>query len=154
MVRGAMVDPSGRIPFRITAAFDVQEVVGRALGGRPCLKLTAPLKYCVGRADSDEMVTAPAGFETDLASVPWGLWNLVPPWGSHARPAIFHDFLYRTRGGGMFDGQRWITRAAPYTRAEADAIFLEAMEVVGVTWWRRWLMYAAVRLGGWMGWGA
>lgn len=43
------------------------------------------------------------------------------------------------------------TRA--YSRAEADAIFREAMEVVGVSAWRRFVMYRAVRMGGGGGWG-
>ena len=34
-----------------------------------------------------------------------------------------------------------------YTRAEADAVFREAMEVVGVPAWRRAVLYHAVRMG-------
>lgn len=41
----------------------------------------------------------------------------------------------------------------PYTRAEADAVFAEAMQVVGVPAWRRTVMYRAVRMGGGNGWG-
>lgn len=43
--------------------------------------------------------------------------------------------------------------ARAYVRAEADAIFREAMEVVGVSAWRRTVMYRAVRMGGKGGWG-
>lgn len=132
------------IPFRITDSFQVQEVVGKSRGGRPLVQLITPLMYCVGHADSDECITVPAGFITDFASVPWGLWNLFPPFGQYARPAIVHDFLYSV--GGQIPGRC-------YTRKQADSIFKEALSVVGIPAWRRELMYRAVRLGGGSGWG-
>ena len=42
----------------------------------------------------------------------------------------------------------------PITRKQADQIFLEAMGVLGVRKWRKYLMYYAVRLGGWLAWRA
>lgn len=129
---------------RITGAFRVEEVVGLSRGGRACVRLLEPLSYHVGSEDSPEVITVPAGFETDFASIPWGMWNLFPPLGPWARPAIVHDALYEWGG---------VTPAKTYTRAEADAIFREALEVVGVPAWRREVMYRAVRLGGRSGWG-
>jgi len=153
---------------RITGAFRVEEVPGVSRGGRSCVRLLECLEYHVGHPDSPEVITVPAGFVTDFASIPWGLWNLFPPFGPWARPAIIHDFLYETRGEGWWqpegaNRQKWITGpirtdfAAPiYLRYEADAIFLEAMTVVEppVPKWRRTLMYQAVRMGGAKGWGA
>ena len=141
-------------PARITATFRVEEVVGKSRGGRACVRLLEPVDYRVGSAESDEQIMVPAGFETDFASIPWGLWNLFPPLGPWARPAIIHDFLYATRGDGIFGTRKWITREVAYSRAEADAIFREAMEVVEVPAWRRAIMYRAVRIGGWVCWGA
>lgn len=143
---------------RITAAFQVEEVFGQSRGGRPCVRLLHPVQYHVGSDDSLEVITVPAGFVTDFASIPWGLWNLFPPWGPHARPAIVHDFLYETSGTGVWravgdePAGRYITRQADYSRSEADGIFREALGVVGVPGWRRTLMYRAVRLGGGSGW--
>ncbi|MEW5687217.1 MAG: DUF1353 domain-containing protein [Pseudomonadota bacterium] len=150
---------------RITEAFEVRELPGLGRGGRPCVQLRAPLEYRVGSADSPETIIVPHGFVTDFASVPWGLWNLFPPLGIYARPAIIHDFLYATGGQGDWDGLgpfqdgRYLTGplrkdvAAPsYSRAEADAVFREAMAVVGVAPWRREVMYRAVWLGGGSGW--
>lgn len=145
---------------RITGAFRVEEA-GESRGGRSCVRLLEPLEYHVGDADSAEVITVPTGFETDFASIPWGLWNLFPPLGPWARPAIVHDFLYATRGTGWYGPpgvrgrRRWITRLSPYTRPEADGIFREAMTVVEppVPAWRREVMYRAVRLGGGGGWG-
>jgi hypothetical protein len=139
---------------RITEAFRVEECPGESRAGRQCVRLLEPLEYRVRADDSEELIVAPAGFETDFASIPFGLRNLFPPLGPWARPAILHDFLYGTQGTGRFEGVRWISRARDYSRAEADGIFREAMAVVGVPVWRRGLMYRAVRLGGRRGWGS
>lgn len=139
---------------RITSVFRVEEVVGKTMGGRACVRLLEALEYRVGSEDSPEVIVVPAGAETDFASIPFGLRNTFPPLGPWARPAIIHDFLYRTQGTGIFEGVRWIKRPVDYGRKEADGIFLEAMEVVGVPAWRRSIMYRAVRLGGASGWGS
>lgn len=137
---------------RITEAFAVREIPGKVREGRQCVLLLEALEYRVGADDSPEVIVVPAGFETDFASIPFGARNLFPALGPWGRPAIVHDFLYETRGTGLFDGTRWITRAKPYTRAEADAVFCEAMQVVGVPAWRRAIMYRAVRIGGRRAW--
>lgn len=87
-------------------------------------------------------VIVPAGFETDFASVPWFFRRIFPPAGDGPRarwgPAsVVHDFLYRTGTG---------------TRREADRIFREAMQAEGVSAWRRWAMWAAVRVFGSAAW--
>jgi hypothetical protein len=126
---------------RITGAFRVEEIPGRSRGGRAVVRLLEALEYRVGHAASDELVRVPAGFETDFASIPWGLWNFFPALGPWARPAIVHDWLYATAGLG-----------GRYSRARADDIFAEAMAVVGVPRWRRVIMVASVRLGGGRAW--
>ena len=78
-------------------------------------------------------VYVPAGFETDFASIPRGLWNIFPPTGQYGKAAVIHDFLYRKSG---------------VPRDKADKIFLEAMEVLGVGWLTRHVIYRAVRLFG------
>ena len=127
---------------RITERFRVEEA-GETREGRYCVRLLETLEYRVGSEDSDEVICVPVGFETDFASIPWGLWNLFPPLGKWARPAIIHDFLY-DRGG--------VLPSKTYSRKEADMIFREAMSVVGVPAWRREVMFAAVRVGGAGGW--
>lgn len=79
----------------------------------------------------------PAGFITDGASVPRGLWNLFPPFGKYNKAALLHDYLYQF--GTM-------------TRAQADWVFLEAMKELGVGFLTRWAMYLSVRAGGWCAW--
>lgn len=81
--------------------------------------------------------TVPAGFVTDFASVPRGLWNILPPFGRYSRAAVLHDWMYHT---GIVN------------RARADRIFLEGMAALGVSWAKRWAMYFGVRVGGWVRW--
>lgn len=89
------------------------------------------------------------GFVTDFASMPL---NIIfrSPGGKWDKPAVVHDCLYKTARVSVegHDDQR------PVTRGEADAIFLEAMEVAGVDWFRRRIIYAGVRVGGWRAWQA
>lgn len=88
-------------------------------------------------------VLIPAGFLTDGASVPRGLWNIIPPFGRYNKAALLHDFLYKT--GRM--------NRARVTRKQADEIFLAAMVALDVPGWQRWAMYAGVRVGAWRAWG-
>lgn len=82
-------------------------------------------------------IVVPAKFLTDLASIPRILQNLIPVNGKHRAAAILHDYLYVTQ---------------KLLRAQADALFLEAMKSSGVGAVQRWVMYAAVRAAGWMIW--
>lgn len=164
---------------RISESWAGRELPGDLVDGRQRVKLIEPLEYRVGGAECEETILVPAGFVTDFASVPMGARNLFPALGLYARPAIIHDLLYLIegdlpnlldrltapgRGRPMLNAEEItaylnLTSARPeintraYERAEADAIFREAMEVVGVSAWRRFAMYRAVRLGGGKGWG-
>ena len=81
----------------------------------------------------------PRGFITDLASIPAMLRGPLNVNGSHRRAAVLHDYLYCTR---------------PVSREEADDLFLEAMEAIGVGRVTRTLMWTAVRAFGWRVWNA
>lgn len=78
-------------------------------------------------------ITVPAGFQTDLASVPrLPLVYLLA--GDCARQAaVVHDYLYST---GIV------------SRSVADEVLREASAITGVPTWRRMLMFAGVRLFG------
>lgn len=83
-------------------------------------------------------ITVPEGFVTDLASIPRGLWNLLPKAGPYVKAAVVHDWLY-------WDGR---IEGAPITRGDADGVFKRAMESVGVGAFKRNLIWLAVRVGG------
>ena len=115
-------------------------------------KITAPFEYHIGAADGHDVVTIPTGFVTDFASVPRVLWNVLPPTGSYGKAAVIHDWLYQMRVIFVDDGSRTTLRYA--SRAEADAVLLEGMRVLGVNTFTTWIIYAGVRIGGWVPWNA
>ena len=98
----------------------------------PCKwRLEADLVYQSNAAETT--FTVEKGFETDFASVPRLPLAYLFTGNTAHRPAVIHDYLYRT---GIV------------SRAKADSVFIEAMEVTGMSWWRRYLMWAAVRTFG------
>ncbi len=93
----------------------------------------SPLVY---ESDILGMISIPAGFETDFASVP-----RVPIaytfFGDRAhRESVIHDWLYR------------IDAIPPATYDQANQVFLEAMECRGKGWFVRRFMYWGVCWGG------
>ncbi len=86
------------------------------------------------------VVHVPEGFITDFASIPRALWAALPPTGRYGKAAVVHDYLYVTAGKG--DG------TLGFTKPQADSIFLEAMEVLGVPWLERHVMWLAVKAFG------
>lgn len=98
-------------------------------------RLTKPLVY-----QSDilgECVIVPKGFKTNFASVPRFLPLAYALFGDTAhRAAALHDWLYSEECSGV-------------ARADADAVFLEAMQSEKMSWWRRGAMWLGVRALGW-----
>ena len=93
-----------------------------------------PLVY---ESDLVGVVTVPAGFFTDLASVP-RVPFIYESWGNRAhRAAVIHDYAYR------------IDSTPQFTYRQANAVFREAMEATGASFKIRWPMWLGVFLGGW-----
>jgi len=107
-------------------------VVGEYVRGTERFRLVDDLNY-----QSDllpEIITVPAGFETDFASIPKALWWYIAPTSPQIRDgAIVHDFLY---------AMRLVPRLC------ADAILREAMKALGASITERNVVYYAVRLRG------
>jgi hypothetical protein len=117
----------------------IVRVEQRERAGRGLYTVMEPFTYQVGRVDSGVEITVPAGFETDLASIPRLARWLISPGGLHAKAAVLHDALYHDAAQ-----RQWFQ----LTRENADETFLEAMEVLGVPAWRKQVMYYSVRLFG------
>ena len=113
-------------------------------------RLNRSFLYCIGEADSTNVVVVMAGFVTDFASVPRPLWWLIPSWGKYGKAAVIHDYLYQTHAIQI--KYKGLYTKLIVTRKEADDIFLEAMGVLNVAKWRKTVMYKAVRLFGWLAW--
>jgi hypothetical protein len=86
-------------------------------------------------------IGVPAGFITDLASIPRLLRSVFNVNGRSREAAVLHDYLYCSQG---LNG--WLSRA------QCDRIFRDAMRDRGVNWLQRVAMWAGVRLGGWLYW--
>lgn len=82
---------------------------------------------------TNKTYTVPRHFNTDFASVPRLPVAYYLAGNTAHQAAVVHDWLYRTG-------------AEP--RTVCDAIFREAMAATGISAWRRWLMWAGVRIGG------
>lgn len=79
----------------------------------------------------------PGTWETDLASIPGLATWLVPKDGSHTPAALVHD--------AMVGEQEYISDDT-VSRQEADTIFRQGMQYLGVPLLRRWMMWAAVSM--------
>lgn len=95
--------------------------------------------YC--HRQSGQVFRIPRGYQTDFASIPAVARLLTDRMGDTLEPAKIHDWLYSV-GEGAADTSKEVKRA------EADKIFLDAMEDNGVGLATRWIMYQSVRLGG------
>lgn len=102
----------------------------KRIGGDDPWQLQEELLY-----DSEEyggLLTVPAGFKSDLASVPRFFWRMFPPDGDYTYAAILHDY-------------HCIKKFPDIDSKKAARIFREAMLSLGVGKWRAGAMYRAVK---------
>jgi hypothetical protein len=85
----------------------------------------------------DQAVSVPAGFVTDLTSIPRIFWAVLPKTGPYTYPAVIHDYLY------------WFQSC---TREEADDVLRTTMVELRVAALKINTIYSAVRLSGGSAW--
>ena len=92
----------------------------------------------------EHTITAPANYETDLASIPRIFWSILAPEELSLAAPLFHDLIYRCAGSlpesglNPFDGK-------VFERKEVDDLFLELMKKAKIPRWKRTAAYCAVR---------
>ena len=123
-----------------TAKFVCSPLDTRDCGDGKNAILLAPVRFY--SAKLGRTVVAPAGMKTDFASIPRGVWNVIPKRGKHDRAAVIHDAGYR---GFLKD---ILGNPLHVSKQVSDDLFDEGMRVDGVSLWQRVLMYRAVRLFG------
>ena len=100
------------------------------------------VRYRLDEEDEFREITVPGGMLTDLASVPSVARSVVGRVGPHLEASIVHDFLYiawqDVDGRGARDEDREF----------ADKLMRVAMEKAGVSGWKRFIIYNAVRTFG------
>lgn len=87
-----------------------------------------------------------AGFHFDLSSVPRILWPLLASYELGVLAPLCHDYLYRHGGVAPSDPPGW------YDRYLTDLQFLRHMTQEGVSAFRRYAAFLAVRLFGAFAW--
>lgn len=102
-------------------------------------RLHADLRY--QSAVLGKVITVPAGFVTDFASVPRLPFAYLLAGATSVKPSVVHDFLYRSRPHEC-------------TRAQADAVLREGSLAIGEPSWRCWMMWFSVRMFGSAAWAA
>jgi hypothetical protein len=112
-------------------------------GSRRVAAVAQPFGFVCKIANRERLaVVVPAGYVTDFASIPRAVHFIISPFGKHAEAAVVHDWLYAL--GTPKDGK---------SRRTADKAFVKALRLLEVNFFKRQIMYWAVRLGGGGGYG-
>ena len=122
--------------MKFTTPLRLERVEDVSRDGRGTWVLLAPLGYESAAIGAGSV---PAGFVTDLASVPRLPVAFFLAGGLAHAAAVLHDWLYTTHSTD---------------RATADAVFQDAARACGVSPWRAWVMWLGVRAGGASAWAA
>ena len=101
--------------------------------GRALWRLDAPMSAQVDGL----LYTVPDGFETDFCSVPKVPFVYLLAGGIGAKAGVLHDWTYSRE----YDGPA-------IERARADDVLYAGLLACGVSTWRAWLMFRAVRMFG------
>jgi hypothetical protein len=107
-------------------------------GSRRIAAVAQPFGF-VARISRKERIAVitPTGYVTDFASIPRAVHFLISPFGKHAEAAVIHDWLYTMGERGDRKG-----------RLRADRAFVKALRLLEVDWFKRQIMFWAVRMGG------
>jgi len=99
-------------------------------------------RYYIGSEGSDKYVDVETGFRTDGATIPRLLWWILPPMGEYSQACTLHDKLCQTyRITQIING---VPTQVPVTRKEIDEILKEAMDVLEVIAWKKFLINCGV----------
>lgn len=86
---------------------------------------------------ANDIITIPAEFPTDLASIPRFLWSLLPPNGVWEKAAVLHDFgCVSLRQGTCLMSSR-----------DVDGLFRRVAREGGAGLVTRWCLWTGVRWG-------
>lgn len=113
-------------------------------------QLTADYNIYWSDRGRDYRLRVPAGYVTDLSSIPRVARSIIPVIGRQNGPSVIHDFIYEPCDPDLeAPGKPYLNG---WTKPEADMLFLEAMKAAKVNWYRRNAMWVAVRFGGYRAW--
>lgn len=111
-------------------------------------RITEEFDYLTDYPDPNSAIRVPKGFVTDFASIPKVFWSIWAPTGPYGKAAVVHDYLYVVGGKVPCCADCCVDKCPIpriFTKEQADRIFRDAMEVLGVKNPQRWIMWQAVR---------
>jgi hypothetical protein len=112
-------------------------------GSRRVAAVAQPFGFVCRIARRERLaVVVPSGYVTDFASIPRAVHFIISPFGKHAEAAVIHDWLYTLGTPKDRKGRR-----------TADKAFVKALRLLEVNFFKRQIMYWAVRIGGGGGYG-
>ena len=120
---------------------DVHAKLQLALDFNQGMTVTEGFQYIVGDYEtSEEIIDVLPKFYTDGISAPGRFqnrWYGIQRFGPYATAGIVHDFLYA------------FGPTLGYTRKKSDAIFKDALIVLGCPRWKASVAFLALRIAGW-----
>ncbi len=122
--------------FQSRAAFVV------TLDGRR-FTLFKPIVYI---ARDGTVYVMPEGAQTDGASTPQAIWDVLPPFGQYWLAALLHDCAYQNTL--QIEGKDSMLSIANLTKEQSDSLLKEAMESLGVHEADVETIYQGVHIGG------
>lgn len=121
---------------------DLRRQLGKREEGRPLYEFAEPwtwFDWC------SRIHTIPAGFETDLASIPkWLHWYIKPDDWDILLPCLCHDAVYGFKGK--------MPNGVKITRKESDEFLRKCCIEMGMRKTQAWMVYWSVRIGGGKAW--
>ncbi len=110
----------------------LSDLVVKANGAPGRWVLDEPL---IWELDNTSILEVPAGFKTDLASIPPPFRNILNVNGRSRRAAVLHDYLYKTK---------------EKPRAKCDLLFRQGLIAEGMSRLGAYTYWLGVRAGGWV----
>jgi len=113
-------------------------------------ELQESFEYHINTYPSEDIIFVNKGFQTDFASIPKILWNIFPPTGKYVKAAVIHDYLTSNKGKISLKDplSESLIKYKEYTKKEVDLIFKEAMDVLDVSKFVKYIVWKSVSLFG------
>lgn len=95
------------------------------------------LSYYIGDRKAENWVYVPNGYRVTGANVPKLFKDWIRPCDKYGQAVIIHNFLSQTAKVRMAGEKQAMTRRL------SNKVFLEAMKVIGVPWYKRTILFLA-----------
>lgn len=109
-------------------------------------RVTRQFTYYIGTLPSDKFVVVPVGFLSDGASTPFFVRALLPKMGKYSQAAFMHDWMCEHYTYSKIDPETKKVFIVHTSRKEIDRVFYEALKVLEVPSWKRFLIKAGLEI--------